>query len=184
MRQRMVRRSAAGEPICVGAGGGGASAGGASAAGGSGAGEPAASAAGGGASAAGASVGEPGCIGAGGGSSPGSGSGSRSSATRRPVSESHSSFTVSGVLLLAAVDGQDAVRRDVADRLLELEIVLVILPLPFGQFFALGRGQSCRCPTAPPGPRRARRPTRRSARRGCAGRRPARLPAWSAPSRG
>ena len=43
-----------------------------------------------------------------------------------------------GVFLLAAVDGQDAVRRDVADRLAELEVILVIQPLPFGEFLALG----------------------------------------------
>ena len=89
-----------------------------------------------------------------------------------------------GVLLLAAVDGQDAVRRDVADRLGELEVVLVLQPLPFGEFLALGCRQNAGVPQDGAQRRRARRRTRRSSRRGCAARRPARLPACSAPFRG
>ena len=89
-----------------------------------------------------------------------------------------------GVFLLAAVDGQDAVRRDVADRLGELEVILVLQPLPFGEFLALGRAQLARVPQDGADARRGRRPSRRSSRPGCAARRPARPPACSAPSRG
>ena len=88
-----------------------------------------------------------------------------------------------GVFLLAAVDGQDAVRRNVPDRLGELEVVLVLEPLPFGELLALGRAELAGVPQHDRGRPRARRPSRRSSRRGCAARRPARPRACSAPSR-
>jgi hypothetical protein len=51
-----------------------------------------------------------------------------------------------GVLLLAAVDRQDAVRRDGTHRLLELEVVLVLQPLPLRQLLALGGAELARLP--------------------------------------
>ena len=66
------------------------------------------------------------------------------------------------IFLLAAVDRQDAVRRDVPDRLGELEVILVVAPLPLGEFFALGGGRACRCPRGRRGRPRGRRPFRRS----------------------
>ncbi len=50
------------------------------------------------------------------------------------------------VFLLAAVDRQDAVRRDVAHRLVELEVALVLAALTFGEFFALGRADFAAVP--------------------------------------
>ena len=51
-----------------------------------------------------------------------------------------------GVLLLPAVDGQDEVRRDVPDRLGELEVVLVLQPLAVRQRLTLGGGEPAGVP--------------------------------------
>ena len=55
-----------------------------------------------------------------------------------------------GAVLLAAVDGEDAVRRDLANRLGELEVVFVLQPLALRELVALARRQPTRVPENQP----------------------------------